>query len=81
MLSATGLPIYVSELDISGADNRQLSLYKEKFPVLWENADVAGVTLWGYIEGQTWKPKTYLLNSDGTESPALTWLKQYVASH
>ncbi|MDQ0048487.1 endo-1,4-beta-xylanase [Paenibacillus polymyxa] len=77
-LSATGLPIYVSELDITGDDNTQLARYKEKFPVLWQHPSVKGVTLWGYIQGQTWKPNTHLLNSNGTERPALQWLRQYL---
>lgn len=77
-LSATGLPIYVSELDMTGDDNTQLARYKEKFPVLWENPAVKGVTLWGYIQNQTWEPNTHLLNSNGSERPALKWLKQYL---
>jgi len=77
-LAATGLPIYVSELDITGDDNTQLARYKEKFPVLWQHSAVKGVTLWGYIQGQTWISNTHLLNSNGTERPALQWLRQYV---
>jgi len=79
-LAATGLPIYVTELDMTGTDRTQLSRYQEKFPVLWEHPSVAGVTLWGYLEGQTWKSGTHLVNADGTERPAMQWLKQYVAS-
>jgi endo-1,4-beta-xylanase len=77
-LAATGLPIYVTELDMTGADKRQLSLYQERFPVLWEHPAVKGVTLWGYIEGETWSTNAHLVNSDGTERPALQWLKDYV---
>lgn len=79
-LSATGLPIYVSELDITGDDNTQLARYKEKFPVLWQHPSVKGVTFWGYIQGQTWKENTHLLNSNGKERPALQWLRQYLRS-
>ncbi|KJD42609.1 endo-1,4-beta-xylanase [Paenibacillus terrae] len=79
-LSATGLPIYVSELDITGDDNTQLARYKEKFPVLWQHPSVKGVTLWGYIQGQTWISNTHLLNSNGSERPALKWLRQYMGS-
>ncbi|WP_160677195.1 endo-1,4-beta-xylanase [Clostridium sp. C8-1-8] len=80
-LSSTGLPIYVSELDISGDDSTQLARYQQKFPVLWENPNVKGVTLWGYIQNQTWKPDTYLVTSSGTERPALKWLKSYLSTH
>jgi endo-1,4-beta-xylanase len=79
-LGATGLPIYVSELDITGDDSTQLARYKEKFPVLWEHASVKGITLWGWIQGQTWKDGTYLYTSSGSERPALAWLRQYFSS-
>lgn len=78
-LAATGLPIYVSELDISGDDADQLARYQQKFPVLWEHSAVKGITLWGYVEGQTWKPGTHLITSSGVERPALQWLKSYLA--
>jgi endo-1,4-beta-xylanase len=77
-LAATGMPIYVSELDMDGDDNTQLSLYQQKFPVLYEHSAVAGITLWGWIEGQTWKANTHLITSSGTERPALKWLKTYL---
>jgi len=77
-LAATGLPIYVSELDITGDDNTQLARYKEKFPILWEHPAVKGITLWGWIQGQTWKENTYLITSSGAERPALKWLKEYL---
>lgn len=80
-LSATGLPIYVSELDMTGDDKTQLSRYKEKFPVIYENPAVKGITLWGYIQGQTWKDDTYLITPSGTERPAMKWLKQYLSNN
>lgn len=76
-LAATGLPIHVSELDISGDDNTQLQRYQDKFPVLWEHSAVMGVTLWGYEEGTTWRENTHLVTSSGTERPALQWLREY----
>ena len=77
-LAATGLPIYVSELDITGDDNTQLQRYKEKFPILWEHPSVRGITLWGWIEGQTWKDNTHLISASGVERPAFKWLKEYI---
>jgi endo-1,4-beta-xylanase len=79
ILDTTGLPIYVSELDITGDDATQLARYKEKFPVLWEHESVKGVTLWGYTQGKTWKDSTHLVTTTGEERPALKWLKQYVS--
>lgn len=78
ILASPGLPIYVSELDITGDDQTQLRRYQEKFPILWEHPSVAGITLWGYVQGQMWVENAYLLRADGTERPALTWLMQYV---
>lgn len=78
-LAATGLPIYISEYDVNIADdNQQLVKYQEQFPVFWQNENVAGITLWGYRQGYIWRTDAYLIRSDGTERPALTWLKTYV---
>ncbi|EMS72235.1 endo-1,4-beta-xylanase [Ruminiclostridium cellobioparum] len=80
-LAATGVPIYISELDINIADdNTQKNKLQELFPVMYEHSAVKGITFWGYIQGRTWIPNSYLLRSDGSERPALTWLKQYMAN-
>lgn len=78
-LASTGLDLYISELDISGDDAQQLARYQDKFAVLYEHPAVKGVTLWGYQQGATWRDNTYLLRSDGTERPALTYLRDYFA--
>jgi endo-1,4-beta-xylanase len=79
-LAATGLPIYISELDLNLSDDTaQLDRYAALFPIFWTNPAVQGVTLWGYKQNYTWLPNTYLLRADGSERPALTWLKNYVA--
>jgi len=79
-LATTGLPIYVTELDIDGlSDAQQLKDYQRVFPVFWEHPDVAGITLWGFRPG-LWREKQHanLIRNDGSERPALTWLRQYV---
>ena len=75
ILDNAGLPIYVSELDMRGNDQQQLQRYQEKFPIFWNDPDVAGITVWGYYEGYVWLEGSHLLNSNGTERPALTWLR------
>jgi endo-1,4-beta-xylanase len=66
-LAATGLPIYVTELDLEHADDAtQLQMYQRVFPLLYEHPGVAGVTLWGYLVGQHWKPNAYLLGRINT---------------
>jgi endo-1,4-beta-xylanase len=79
-LAGVGVPIYVTELDMTGDEATQKARYQEKFPVLWEHSAVAGVTLWGYIEGTTWASGTGIVTSSGAEKAAMQWLKQYFAS-
>ncbi|MDZ7723889.1 MAG: endo-1,4-beta-xylanase [candidate division KSB1 bacterium] len=87
-LAATGLPIYISELDLGNLndagtpdDDQQLTLYKRIFPVLWEHPSVKGITLWGYIENQMWQPTCYLVHYDGAWRPAMEWLAQYIQDY
>ena len=81
-LAATGLPIHVTELDIDGpSDAIQLQDYQRIFPVLYEHPGVEGITLWGWRPG-LWRNDegAYIINEDGTERPALKWLRDYLAS-
>lgn len=80
--AATGLDVYISELDITGGNNEanQAAKYRELFPVMWEHASVKGITLWGYIVGQTWRDGTGIVNSNGSERQAMQWLKSYVTT-
>jgi endo-1,4-beta-xylanase len=80
-LSQTGLPIHSTELDIRGSDSVQLADYQRIFPILWEHPNVAGITLWGWMQNYTWNDSTYLLDKSGKERPAFVWLRAYVAAH
>ena len=87
-LAATGLPVYISEMDLGNVgdtgtpdDPTQLQLYTKIFPALWRHPGVKGITLWGYLQGQMWQTTCYLVRSDGTARPALLWLAQYVSSN
>lgn len=84
-LAATGLPIYISEMDLgnlnsSGTpdDNQQLQLYQKIFPVVWDHPAVKGITLWGYVEGEMWQSSCHLVLKDGTWRPAMQWIAQYI---
>ncbi|MDD9932225.1 MAG: endo-1,4-beta-xylanase [Myxococcales bacterium] len=78
-LADTGLPIYISEYDIDVADDaQQQRVMEEQFTMFWNHEAVAGVTLWGYVEGQTWLPNTGLMSSSGEQRPAMTWLMGYL---
>ena len=66
-LQATGIPIYVTELDLEHADDAtQLGMYQRVFPLLYEHSGVTAVTLWGYLAGEHWKPNAYLLGKTQT---------------
>ena len=81
-LQATGLPIHISEFDVNiASDAGQQDEYEELFPVLWEHPGVHGITLWGYKQGQIWREDAYLVRSNGTKRPALTWLETYVENN
>ena len=82
-LAAVGLPIYITEFDIDESnDANQLSQYKVYFPIFWNHPAVKGITLWGYIQDDIWTshPNTYLLLWNGTERPALQWMRTYILS-
>ncbi len=79
-LTATGIPVYISEFDINIAgDEAQLQKYKSVFPALYEDPGVAGFTLWGYVQGIIWRTDSYLITSRNSERPALEWLRKYLA--
>lgn len=75
----TGLPVYITEYDIDLADdNQQRSVMQSQFTMFYDNQNVKGITLWGYVSGSTWKANTGLMSSSGTPRPALTWLLDYL---
>lgn len=83
LMASGGVPVYVTELDLNGGGDTgseagQLTSYTNLFPVYWNNPSVAGITLWGYVEGATWKSGTGLLNSDRSERSAMAWLRGFV---
>jgi endo-1,4-beta-xylanase len=81
-LTVTGLPVYISELDINQQDDdTQLQRYQSIFPMLYEDPGVKGITLWGYIQGETWVPYSYLLTNRLVERPAFQWLSNYLAAY
>lgn len=74
----TGLPLYVSEYDLNIADDaEQRKVMSQQFPLFYEEPQITGITLWGYIHGFTWKTDTGLIR-DGVPRPALTWLMEYL---
>ena len=77
---ALKMPMYVTELDIDiSNDAQQKAQYQRILPLMWEAPYCAGVTLWGYILGSTWVGNSGLYR-DGVERPAMTWIKEYMAT-
>jgi endo-1,4-beta-xylanase len=75
----TGLPVHISEYDVNlSSDSEQKTVFETQFKAFWSHPAVKGITLWGYREGQIWRTNAYLVRSNNTERPALTWLKSYV---
>jgi hypothetical protein len=85
-LAATGLPIYITELDIDGVmqgvinHEVQLAAFQRIFPVFWEHPAVKGITVWGYVQNNHWRNAqgAWLKYLNGGERPALQWLIRYV---
>jgi endo-1,4-beta-xylanase len=81
-LSATGLPMYITEMDIDGPPLDQLIDFQRLFPAFWEHPNIMGITLWGYREGH-WRTQQQapLVHANGAEKPALRWLKGYLRNN
>lgn len=80
LLASTGLPLYITELDIDGpTDAQQLASYQRIFSTFWEHPAVRGVTLWGHRPGMWRTPQlAFLTYEDGGRRAALDWLEAYV---
>jgi endo-1,4-beta-xylanase len=75
----TGVPVYISEYDLNIADdNQQKNVMQSQFTMFWNDKNVAGITLWGYIVGSTWVANSGLMTSSGTMRPAMTWLMSFL---
>jgi GH35 family endo-1,4-beta-xylanase len=78
MRNDTGLPVYITEMDLSYSDDQQqLSAYQRYFPIFMNADFVPGITIWGWIYGSTWDqaPNSGLIRN-GSPRPAMTWLMQ-----
>lgn len=72
----TGLPVYITELDLSYTDdNQQLQGYQRYLPYFREKEWVPGITIWGWIYGKTWSqaPNSGLIRN-GSSRSAMTYL-------
>ena len=75
----TKLPVYITEYDLPIADdNQQKNVMQSQFTMFWNNANVKGITIWGYIVGSTWVSNSGLMSSSGTQRPAMKWLMDFL---
>ena len=78
-LTATGLPVYISEFDLNlSNDADQANVMSKLFPIFWDHPGVAGVTHWGHLQGSMWRTNAYLVRTDGTTRPAMDWVQCYI---
>jgi endo-1,4-beta-xylanase len=70
-LGAIGLTGYVTEFDIHCGS---------VFPAVWLNANIEGITMWGYITGQTWRDGTGIVDHGGGKRAAIAWLRGCIES-
>lgn len=75
------LQCYITEYDISqGDENTYETIMKNTFPAMWEADFVAGVTIWGFVNGRTWRSNTGLVTSSGADRSGMKWLRNYMSS-
>uniref|UniRef100_A0A453DTX5 GH10 domain-containing protein n=1 Tax=Aegilops tauschii subsp. strangulata TaxID=200361 RepID=A0A453DTX5_AEGTS len=84
-LAATELPVWITELDVSAADE---AVRADDLEVVLREAfahpAVEGIMLWGFMQGHMWRSHGQLLNADGTVSQAgnrFMGLRQEWTSH
>ena len=54
------------------------NVMQSQFTMFWNDPNVKGITIWGYIVGSTWQANTGLMTSSGTMRPAMTWLLDFL---
>lgn len=75
------LQCYITEFDISqGDENTYETIMKNTFKPMWEADFVSGITIWGFVNGATWRDNTGLVTSSGSDRSGMKWLKTYMAT-
>lgn len=76
-LAATGLPLYISELDVSDPnDSCQADRLGQLFKMFWDTPSVVGITHWGYLKGTMWRKDAWLVDGT-TPRQSLNWVECY----
>ncbi|MEI9937899.1 MAG: endo-1,4-beta-xylanase [Pseudomonadota bacterium] len=79
LASTFHLPIYITEMDIDQAnDMQQAQLMQDEITMFWNHPSVQGITYWGYVRGTTWRSNAWLVDTNGKDRPAMTWLQNFI---
>jgi len=74
-LADTGLPIYITEVDLNLANDAQhANRIRDLFTIFWNNPSVVGITHWGHLQGSMWQEDAYLIRQDGSFRPGFEWI-------
>jgi GH35 family endo-1,4-beta-xylanase len=65
-----GIPIRITELDIDSTDEQLLADYFRDFlTVSFSDPEINGILLWGFWQGQHWRPDAALFRNDWSIKP------------
>jgi GH35 family endo-1,4-beta-xylanase len=68
--AALDIPIRITELDIDTTDEQlQADYFRDFLTVSFSHPEINGILLWGFWEGQHWRPDAALLRKDWTIKP------------
>lgn len=70
-----GIPVRITELDIDMTDEElQADYFRDFLTASYSHPNVNGIMLWGFWEGQHWKPAAAMYRKDWSERPiAKVW--------
>ena len=68
--AALGIPIRITELDIDTADEQlQADYFRDFLTASFSDPEINGILLWGFWEGQHWRPDAALFRNDWSIKP------------
>jgi GH35 family endo-1,4-beta-xylanase len=65
------LKITELDIDVENDETKQATLMNQYLTTFFSHPAVEGVTMWGFWEGQIWRPDAALYRNDWSEKPAL----------
>ena len=51
---------------------------QDEITMFWNHPSVQGITYWGYVRGSTWRSNAWLVDTNGKDRPAMTWLQNLI---